>query len=472
MIPTPLDLDVTLSDLPAEWPHDLLPTIQRQLKRNGRKLVVLDDDPTGTQTVHDVPVLTHWSTVVLQAEFRRTDVSAFYILTNSRSMPESEAITINLEIGRNLVEAAKITGVDFDIISRSDSTLRGHFPAEIDGLRTALKRPFDACLLMPFFLEGGRYTINNVHYVLENKRLIPAAATSFAQDPVFGFQSSDLRQWVTEKSNGHISTANIRNISIPQMRLSGPEVVTQILLNLPQNSVCIVNAASYRDVELFVCGLLEAEAKGKRYLYRSAASFVRVRAGLAERPLLTTADLKTNESAKVGGLIIAGSYVPKTTEQLAFLFKTVDMLQIEASVENLLDDTTQEEEISRISFQANQAINEGRDVAIFTSRGLITDKDARISLAVGGRVSGSLIQIVQRIQNRPRFLIAKGGITASDVATKGLNIQRALVLGQILPGIPVWRAGQESRFPDLPYIIFPGNIGGPESLYQVIKKLS
>ena len=34
--------------------------LQEELRRNRKKLVVLDDDPTGVQTVHDVSVYTHW----------------------------------------------------------------------------------------------------------------------------------------------------------------------------------------------------------------------------------------------------------------------------------------------------------------------------------------------------------------------------------------------------------------------------
>ena len=38
-------------------------------------------------------------------------------------------------------------------------------------------------------------------------------------------------------------------------------------------------------MEVFVRGLLAAEAAGKRFLYRTAASFVQVRAGIEPRSL-------------------------------------------------------------------------------------------------------------------------------------------------------------------------------------------
>ena len=72
---------------------------------------------------------------------------------------------------------------------------------------------------------------------------------------------------------------------------------------------------------------------------------------------------------------------------------------------------------------------------------------------------------------KPGFVLAKGGITSADVGVKGLGIRKALVLGQIEPGIPVWKALAESKFPNIPYIIFPGNVGEDETLKNAVKKL-
>jgi uncharacterized protein YgbK (DUF1537 family) len=52
-----------------------------------------------------------------------------------------------------------------------------------------------------------------------------------------------------------------------------------------------------------------------------------------------------------------------------------------------------------------------------------------------------------------------------------LGVKRAMVLGQILPGIPVWELGPETKFPGLPYVVFPGNVGGPDALKEVVRKL-
>ena len=200
-----------LASLPPEWPEDLLPEIQREVKASRRKVVVLDDDPTGTQTVHGVPVLTEWPHETLRAELTN-DLPAFYLLTNSRSLQLAEAQAMNTEIGRNLVEAARQAGREFVVVSRSDSTLRGHFPGEVQALAEALRQDFDAWLIIPFFLEGGRYTINDIHYVAEGEWFVPAGETEFARDAVFGYRASNLRQWVEEKTGGRVSSEAVASI--------------------------------------------------------------------------------------------------------------------------------------------------------------------------------------------------------------------------------------------------------------------
>ena len=110
----------------------------------------------------------------------------------------------------------------------------------------------------------------------------------------------------------------------------------------------------------------------------------------------------------------------------------------------------------------------GQDVMVHTSRRLVVGDDEVSSLRIGQRVSEALVAIVQGISTQPAWVIAKGGITSSDVATKGLEIKRADVLGQAIPGIPVWRAGGGSRWPGQVYVVFPGNVGGPEALAEMV----
>jgi uncharacterized protein YgbK (DUF1537 family) len=458
-----------LQALLPETTAELLPTIQEMVRENGSKVVVLDDDPTGTQTVHGVPVLTEWSVESLRAELQN-DRSVFYLLTNSRSVPLAEAQAMNAGIGRNLAKAARIAGRNFVVVSRSDSTLRGHFPGEVTALAESLGGKDRSLLIIPCFFEGGRYTVGDIHYVEEEGQLIPVGETVFAQDKVFGYRSSNLRAWVEEKTNGRIRAGEVGSISIELIRSGGPERVAQALSALRSGQVCVVNAASYRDLEVFVLGLLAAEAQGRSFLYRSAASFVRVRAGIAPRPLLAKDEL--NFSGSGGGLVVVGSYVSRTSRQLEQLLAEAGLLSYPVSGGALLDEVNRQAEIERVAGRIDAGLKSGRDIVIYTSRELLTGEDDQGNLRISQEISAGLVAIVQRLRVRPRYLLAKGGITASDIATRALGIRRAIVAGQILPGVPVWQPGAESRYPDMPYIVFPGNVGDSQALLWIVRNLA
>jgi uncharacterized protein YgbK (DUF1537 family) len=476
MKPIARSLAATLANLPPDWPADPLPAIRAAVRAADEMLVVLDDDPTGTQSVHGISVLTAWSVDALRAELD-SQMPAVYLLTNSRSMPLAQAQSLNAEIGRNIQAAARPGGRRPVVVSRSDSTLRGHFPGEVDALAAALGGGFDATLLIPAFIAGGRYTIDDVHYVAEGDRLIPAGETDFARDATFGYRASNLREWVAEQTGGRVPAARVAAISIATIRQVGPNGVADQLAMLHAGGICVINAASERDLAVAALGILQAEARGRRFLYRTAASIVPLRAGISPRPLLARADLDlpaagpSTGSGGAGGLIVIGSYVSKTSGQVAALLEQPGMASVEVDVGALLANEGWDREIARVAQAADQRLRVGLDIAIFTSRQLVTGADAESSLAIGRRVSDGLVAIVRAITTRPRYLLAKGGITSSDTATRGLDVRRALVLGQILPGVPVWRLGPESRYPGMVYIVFPGNVGGSGALAEVVAAL-
>ena len=462
------NLNQLLNALPPEPFHSALEEIRKVIRQLGKTIVVLDDDPTGTQTVYDTPVLTTWDVPAICAEFQQK-TSLFYILTNSRSFPSSEAEALAHEIGANLVEASQQTGQGFTVISRSDSSLRGHFPEEVDALTETLGIAHATKVLIPAFVEGGRYTIQDIHYVQDRDELIPAAETPFAQDAAFGYKNSDLKLWVEEKTQGAIKASSIISLSIADIRQKGVAHIVQKLLDCPEKSVCVVNAASRSDLEIAGLALLEAMARGKALIFRTAASIVPVLAGLPPKPLLTTDQLSIQKGK--GGLIIIGSYVPKTSSQLEHLKTQTHLKFLEIDVADLLSDK-REKTIQQISQTVDHHLQNGETLVIYTSRTLITGEDKASSLHIGNLVSEGLVSIVNNISTQPAYVLAKGGITSSDIATKGLGIKRAMVWGQILTGVPVWKPGKESKFPGVPYLVFPGNVGGPEALSEIIKKLS
>mmetsp|Transcript_18047 Transcript_18047/g.36369 ORF Transcript_18047/g.36369 Transcript_18047/m.36369 type:complete len:500 (+) Transcript_18047:341-1840(+) len=492
--PQVLDTEAALSSLPPEWSDDQISiTIaSRVSSSNDQTIVALDDDPTGTQTVYDLPVLTEWSETIIEQEFSR-GTSAFYVMTNSRSQTPDNAALINEVIAKRLMNAAKKYGRRLSIISRSDSTLRGHYPLEIDVLAKTLQQQqnqnddddddakkddvactIDGQIIAPFFLEGGRLTINDVHYVAEGSKLVPAADTPFARDAAFGFASSNLLDYVEEKTGGRIKRSDVMSISIDDIRRGGPERVRAKLSQLTNMQACIVNAATLRDMQVFALGLLDAESKDKkRILVRSAASFVQARLGLQKRPILDASVINSSGGTENnGGLIVVGSYVPKTTVQLETLLALDELEKIEINVADLVDKQKCATTIDAILDRVENAIASGKNTVVYTSRELVTGENPSESLAIGNAVSEGLVSIVSGLKSQPRFIIAKGGITSSDVATKGLGIRRAMVLGQAAPGIPVWSIGEEGKFPGMSYVVFPGNVGGDDELAKLVSRLS
>jgi uncharacterized protein YgbK (DUF1537 family) len=458
-----------LASLPPEWPRDLLPELSPRIQASGRKIVVLDDDPTGTQTVHGIPVLTTWTGEAI-GEALESDGSAFYILTNSRSLAAPEAEAINRCIGERLRRHSEDAGVALELVSRSDSTLRGHFPREVTALLDGFGAGSLPCLLVPFFFEGGRLTVGDTHYVGEGDRLIPAAQTAYAEDAAFGYRHSNLRRWVEEKTGGQIPMERVASVSIETIRKGGPPAVAEILSGLEPGGYCVVNAASYRDLEVVVAGLLDAEDGGSRFIFRTAASFVRVRAGIRPRGLVDAGELTAPTES--GGLFVVGSYVPKTTDQLSALLSQTAVSAVEIEVERLLDDDTAALEIARATAALRRVMARSEDAVLFTSRRLVAGNNANQSLDIGRRVSQALISVLRRLAVQPRYLVAKGGITSSDVATKGLDVRKAMVMGQVLPGVPVWKLGPEARFPGMAYIVFPGNVGETDALVRIHRRLS
>ena len=464
-----IPLSSTLAGLPAEWPHDPLPDIQTLLRLTPEKLVVIDDDPTGSQTVHHIPVLTRWDSDTLREELEN-DLSAFYILTNTRSMSLEKARAINAEIGWVLHDLSHHMNRRIAVVSRSDSTLRGHFPGEVEALVDGLDADLDAWLIVPTLLGGGRYTIDDVHYVADGDWLVPVGESPYARDATFGYRSSNLKEWVQEKTDGRVTASEVCSVSLQDIRAGGPEAVQKLLMELPKGSICIVNAVSRRDLEVFTLGALLVENQERKFVYRTGPSFVPVRIGLSPYPLLDPEQLPL-QTTEAGGLIVVGSYVPNTSRQVEILQQQNLASSIEVTVADLIHYDQRETEIQRAAQRVNEELARGQDALLYTSRILISAEDAEKSLQIGQRVSSGMIEILKNVTVRPRYVLAKGGITSSDVATDWLGVHRAMVLGQLAKGISVWQLGPESRYDGMLYIVFPGNVGKPESLAELVSTL-
>ena len=440
-----------------------------------KKLVVLDDDPTGVQTVHDVSVYTDWEEESIRNGFEEKE-AMFFILTNSRSFSVEETTKVHQDIAARVAKVARELGQDFMIISRGDSTLRGHYPLETqllaDGLTKNEGVVIDGEIICPFFPEGGRYTMDNIHYVKEQDNLVPAGMTEFARDKTFGYKCSDLTEYVEEKTEGKYHKEDCITISLDELNALDVQGIKDKLMSAQNMAKIIVNAVSYADLKVFCAALVLAMKAGKHYMARTAAAFTKVMGRISDQPLLGRAQLEGD--TKNGGIVLIGSHVKKTTDQLNCLKELDGQADfMEFQVNTVFEENGLEKEVERTVKAAEEKILSGRTVVIYTSRQLLAPENMtpEEKLQISVKISNAVTSIIGKLSVKPKFIIAKGGITSSDVGTKALRVKKARVMGQVKKGIPVWMTGEESKFPGMPYIIFPGNVGEVSTLKEIVEEL-
>jgi uncharacterized protein YgbK (DUF1537 family) len=433
------------------------------------KIIVLDDDPTGSQTVHSCLLLTRWDVETLRLGL--TDTSPiFFVLTNTRALTSAQADAVTREVCHNLKQAIEAEQIeDFLIVSRSDSTLRGHYPIETDAIAEELGG-FDAHFLVPAFFEGGRITRDSVHYLLVEGVETPVHETEFARDSVFSYSYSYLPDYVEEKTQGRIAAVAVDRFLLAEMRAGSLDR----LLRLEHNQCCVVDAETQADLNQFAQDVLTAAAQGKRFLFRSAASWLTALAALPPQPVAAE-DMAAYTRNGKPGVVLVGSHVRKTTEQLTQLLEAPGTVAIEVDVAQLLEESTLERDqlLDAILQQVNAAHARGKTPVIYTSRQELPFSDAQTRLNFGVMVSALLMDVVRGLPSDIGFLISKGGITSNDVLSSGLALTTARLLGQILPGVSIVRTpADHPQFPDLPVVLFPGNVGDREALAAAYQRLS
>ena len=450
--------------------------LAKEIAANNKKIVVLDDDPTGVQTVHDISVYTNWEKDSIMKGFQEEN-NLFYVLTNSRGFTVEQTTKAHKEIAAVVDEVAKETGKEYIFISRSDSTLRGHFPLETKLLKDAYEAntgaTIDGEIMCPFFPEGGRFTIDNVHYVKYGDELVPANETEFAKDKTFGYSADNMPAYVEEKTGGEYKAEDVTCISLEDIHNCDYNKIEAQLMAVKDFNKIVVNSVGYADIKVFCVALYRAMAKGKVFAFRTAAGIVKIMGGVTDQPLLSREQMVVKETTN-GGIVVVGSHTDKTTKQVECLKELTDIEFIELDATLVKDDEAFEAEVKRCLALEEEYIKAGKTVCCYTTRALITadtgDKEDELRLSV--KISDAVQSLVGRLTVTPAFVIAKGGITSSDIGTKALAVQKANVLGQIKPGIPVWQTGDESKFPLTPYVIFPGNVGEITTLKEAVEVLT
>ncbi|MBC1219455.1 four-carbon acid sugar kinase family protein [Nostoc sp. UCD121] len=435
---------------------------------NKPKIIVLDDDPTGSQTVHSCLLLMHWDVDTLRSGLQ-DDSPIFFVLTNTRSLTPESATSVTKEVCQNLKIALNAEGIDdFLIVSRSDSTLRGHYPIETDAIAQEIG-PFDAHFLVPAFFEGGRITRDSVHYLMIGGVPTPVHETEFARDSVFSYHHSYLPKYVEEKTQGRISAEAVERFLLADIRAGSLER----LLQLSGNQCAVVDGETQDDLNRFAVDILAAASQGKRFLFRSGASILTALAALPPQPIAAENMAQYVRQGKPGAVIV-GSHVKKTTQQLEALLQIEGTVGIEVNVARLLDDANQSAVMLTEIKESTQAAHEaGKTPVVYTSRQELSFKDVNTRLEFGTKVSSLLMDIVRGLPSDIGFLISKGGITSNDVLSNGLTLTSARLLGQILAGCSmVLTPCDHPQFPDLPVVLFPGNVGDADALGTVYQRLT
>ena len=438
---------------------------------------MLDDDPTGSQAVHGVQVVTVLEEEAYGAALAGPAATCF-VLTNTRSMEEPAAAEINVLAARGLVSVAGRRGARLQLVSRSDSTLRGHVMAEVTALdsvrRETAGRGYDGVLLVPAFLEAGRLTAGDIHWARVGGRLVPVGETEFAQDATFGYTASDLRDFVADKSGGTIGRDDVGSIGLADIRLGGPQRVRELLAGVRDGSWAVVNATEYSDLETVAAGVLMAERAGASFLFRTGPSFVRALTGMGPRAPLRGADIWPAGTAPAGRARPGRGGVARRPDQPPA-----------GGAARPGRDHRRSSWTSRPSSAAARwrPGRHGRWPPRCASRMCCCTPAAPWpragtepgSLAIARTVSAALSRTVREaLAARPAWVVAKGGITSHDVARHGLGIRRAEVAGQLFPGIisllrPLDAAPEAIG---VPYVVFAGNVGDDGTLADVVAILN
>lgn len=464
-----------MRNLPPEpardWESDLA-------EPHDRVLVAFDDDPTGTQSVRDLPVLTSWEDADLDWALAQ-DAPAIYVVTNTRSLAPALAAARVREVAERTLAAARRAGKRVTLVARGDSTLRGHHPLETDTIAAVLAEagegPVDLTVLIPAFPAAGRVTVGGVHYCISGDEAVAVGDSEFAKDATFGFSSSALPAWVEEKTQGRVTADEVVTVPVATLRTASPDEVDRLFAELPEGAVVTPDVASEQDLKAVARAVRAAERAGRRLVLRVGPPFARAYIGQEPAEPLTAAELPSPDDVPAGrgGLVVVGSHVPTTQRQLAALrdrHPGLPVFEVDVS-EVTAGASRRRTHLDGIVAALTEALTHS-DAILQTSRALIRGTDADDSLRIARDVSAAMSEVVNRVVTalRPRFVLAKGGITSSDTARYGLEIRRGQVLGSLFPGlVSVWLP-TGGPADGVPYIVFAGNVGTDRSLADAVDR--
>ena len=452
------------------------------------KVVVLDDDPTGSQTVHGCPLLLRWDAKALRCGLAHPSPLLF-VLANTRALDPAAAAARTREICQALrpalAELQARGAIDhWLIVSRGDSTLRGHFPLEPEVIASALG-PFDAAFLAPAFLPGGRTTVGGVHYLHGQ----PVHTTAFAADRLFGYGTSFLPAWLEEKSAGRIPAARVERISLAELE-GEPGRLCQRLAGLRGQPWVVVDAERPQHLaalgaavrELTAPSAAERWGRPRRFLFQSAASLINGLVELGPQSLDASGLAGLRRRGPAGdplpGLVLVGSHVPLADAQLAALLEEPGCALVDlnvAKLQRILEGPAPVELLASLEqawLQQLQAVlAAGHTPVLASSRGEVVCASPQQRRRLGLELAALMARLAAALAPRLGYLISKGGITSHTLLAEGLGLDQVDLQGQLLPGLSLVLTPVTAPVPRLPVVTFPGNLGDAGSLAQAWRLL-
>ena len=434
------------------------------------KIIVIDDDPTGSQCVHDCLLLLNWNYETLLKGLM-SNSNLLFILANTRSLSEKEVKKRLREICTNFYKVTQENNLEDNLlfVSRGDSTLRGHNFLEPDLINKYLG-PFDATFHIPAFLEGNRITVNGKHFV----NGIPAHKTPFANDNIFGYKTNDLKKLLLKKSRSKIQLKNIENLNCIEQYSS--HELRKFMESLKNNTHVIVDIDKFSQLEK-LSEVTRELIKNKKFLFRTAASFLKA---ISNTKVIKKGNfyysqlrLRNKLNNFLPGLIIIGSHTEISTKQLNKLLELDAFEAIELDVEKFYKIHASKDKETKIIKLKNffleairKTIKNSFIPVIFTSRKEKVLENNYDQMDFYNSLSFFIAEIVADIKHEIGYLISKGGITSNTILNSSFDADYVYLEGQICSGISLVKVKLINNN-YLPVITFPGNLGDDYSLKDV-----
>ncbi|KKZ10377.1 MAG: hypothetical protein TH68_10935 [Candidatus Synechococcus spongiarum 142] len=431
------------------------------------KLIVIDDDPTGSQTVHSCLLLLSWRVETL-VEGLQHPAPVLFILANTRALPRQAAEVRLRTICCNLRQALRQLNLeDWQLVSRGDSTLRGHFPLDAQVLSQELG-PFAVWFVLPAFLPGGRTTVDGHHFLHGQ----PVHLSSYARDSRFGYSTSFLAAWVEQKSGGRIAQTTVTRL---HWRDNHPSRLLRRLASLPQGAVVTVDASEPGHLRRFGQLMQRRRQQGYRDLCWGAASLINALVNPGPQTLThrDLADLRRRDAGgPQPGLILVGSHQPSADRQLAKLLTAPSVKGLEISLERLGQGLTPTQLVPSLAGALAAALGhtvcqERCTVVLYTSRGERLRGDEAGQLALALAIAQLQETLLAPLRSRLGYVISKGGSTSDTLLRHGLGLDRVVLRGQVMPGISLVQPDAPNHQAGLAVICVPGNMGTDETLLDL-----